>query len=67
MSYLLAGNREGWSLDGLRREDRNGYSFFYRGDKCERVIATWLLAPKLENLPHGPHAGEPERVGETLV
>lgn len=44
MNYILAGNRPGWSLEGLRREDRNGYSFFYRGDKCVRVIATWLLA-----------------------
>lgn len=44
MNYLLAGNRPGWSLEGLRREDRDEYSFFYRGDKCVRVIATWLLA-----------------------
>jgi hypothetical protein len=65
--YLLAGNRPGWSLDGLRREDRNGYSFFYRGDKCVRVIASWLLAPKTVKLPHGPHAGESERVRETIV
>ena len=65
--YILAGNREGWSLDGLRREDRNGYSFFYRGDKCVRVIASWLLAPKMVNLPQVVREVESERVGETIV
>lgn len=28
---------------------------------------SFIIAPKLENLPHGPHAGESERVGETIV
>jgi hypothetical protein len=44
MKYALAGARQGWDLTNLRREDKDGYSFFYRGDKCVRVIATWLLA-----------------------
>jgi hypothetical protein len=43
MKYILEGGRQGWDLGGLRREDRGGYSFFYRGEKCVRVIATWLL------------------------
>lgn len=38
MKYLLAGNRPGWDLKGLRRKDEGNYAFFYRGDKCVRVI-----------------------------
>lgn len=35
--------RTGWDLMGLIREDRNRYSYFYRGGKCVRVILTELL------------------------
>lgn len=48
MRYKLAMGRSGWDLMGLIREDRGGYSFFYRGGKCVRVILTELLSPVLE-------------------
>lgn len=43
LKYALAGNREGWSLEGLTRKDEGDYAFFYRGDKCVRVIRKDLL------------------------
>lgn len=43
MKYLLAGNRPGWGLKGLARKNDGDYAFFYRGDKCVRVIRKDLL------------------------
>lgn len=43
MKYVLAGNRPGWDLKGLAKKDEGDYAFFYRGDKCVRVIQKDLL------------------------
>lgn len=54
MEYILKGNRQGFDLIGLRREDHPNksdtqtpgvmYSFFYdKNDVCKAVILTSLL------------------------